>query len=275
MVPRPRKHAVRRTGPVRLVLSVVLWFAPALASAQTVEEAPALARHLERHAAKGVIALFDPSTGLLRVSDRARAQTGFLPASTFKVPAALIALDSGIVSDAHGDVFTYDWKPFLVAACNADQTLASALARSCVPVFAKLGRMIGDERLAAGLKSFGFGNARATGAYPYWLQGDLRISALEQVAFMDKLRRGTLPVSTDAMRTVTRIIELQRSGNFMLRGKTGWHPNPPPGIGWLVGWAEKNGDVRVFALNLDAQGTKPAARLAIVLSVLAEAGLAP
>jgi len=266
---------MRRMCPIRFLLLIVFYLAPAFASAQTVEDAPALARYFERHGAKGVVALFDPNSGRIRVSDRQRAQTGFLPASTFKVPAALIALDSGIVKDAHGDVFTYDWEPFFVAACNADQTLASALARSCVPVFAKLGRMIGDERLAAGLKAFAFGNAKASGGYPYWLRGDLRISALEQIAFMDRLRREALPVSTAAMRTVTQIIELQRKGDFVLRGKTGWNPTPAPGIGWLVGWAEKGKEVRVFALNLETTGIKPEARLAIVLSVLAEAGLAP
>ena len=266
---------MRRTRPIELLLLIVICLAPALASAQTVEEIPALARHFERHGAKGVVALYDPNRGHIRASNRRRAQTGFLPASTFKVPASLIALDSGIVKDAYGDVFTYDWEPFFVPACNADQTLASALARSCVPVFARLGRMIGDERLAAGLKALGFGNAKASGGYPYWLRGDLRISALEQVAFMDRLRRESLPVSPAAMRAVTQIIELQGSGDFVLRGKTGWNPKPAPGIGWLVGWAEKGAEVRVFALNLDTTGIKPEARLAIVRSVLAEAGLAP
>jgi beta-lactamase class D len=260
----------------RFLLGLVLWLVPASALAQAMEVAPELASHLQRHGVAGVVALYDPASGRLRVSDRREAEAGSRPASTFKVAAALIALDAGVVKDADKDVFVYDWEPFIVPACNADQTLASALPRSCVPVFAKLGRMIGDVRLASGLKSFGFGNAAASGDYPYWLRGDLRISALQQIAFMDRLRREDLPVSAATMRTVTRIIELQRSGDFVLRGKTGWHINPPPAVGWLVGWAEKGEAVRVFAVRIEAgKGVDPAARLAVVLSALAAEGLAP
>lgn len=259
---------------MRFLLCLVLCLVPVSAFSQSIEETPALAKHLERQGVVGVVVLLDPGTGVVRVSDRRRAEAGFLPASTFKVPAALIALETGVVKDAYRDVFRYDWEPFFVPACNADQTLATALPRSCVPVFAKIGRMIGDAGLASGLKSLGYGNAKATGGYPYWLRGDLRVSALQQVAFMDRLRRESLPLSRAAMRTVTQIIELERSGDFVLRGKTGW--TGAGGIGWLVGWAEKGAAVRVFAVNLDVRkGTDPAARRAVVMSVLGEAGLAP
>lgn len=265
---------ILRRAPA-LVLTFLLVATGATARAQDIVEAPELARHLAHHGVVGVVALLDPATARIRVSDGRRAAARFLPASTFKVPAALIALDTGVVRDAHGDVFPHDGEPFIVPACNADQTLASALPRSCVPVFAKIGRMIGDDRLAPALRAFGYGNAAASGAYPYWLRGNLRIAALEQIAFMDRLRREALPVSVAAMRMVTEIIEIERSGDFVLRGKTGWVTVPAPGTGWLVGWAEKGGAVRVFAVNIDARGVDPAARLAVVKSVLEAEGLLP
>ncbi len=254
--------------------ALVLSFAPALAT--TIEERPELAHHFKKAGVVGVAVLYDPKTDVVTVSHRKRAETAFLPASTFKVPGALIALDTGVVKDARGDVFVHDWGKAFVPACNADQTLATALQHSCVPVFAKIGRMIGDERLNAALKSIGYGNAKASGDYPYWIKGDLRITPLQQVTFIDRLRRRDLPLSATAMQQVSDIMELQRQNDFVLRGKTGWADLPDPDIGWLVGWAEKGDQVRVFAINIDIRkNADGAARRAIVDTVLAEAGLAP
>ncbi len=256
------------------VAALLLALAPVLA--MEIAEDRALGDHLRHHGMEGVAAVYDPATGIMRVSDAAEAAARRVPASTFKIPAALLALDLGIVGDPHRDVFRFDWEPFFVRACNQDQTLASALARSCVPVFARLGRAIGDERLRAGLAAYGYGNADASGTYPYWLSGNLRISATEQVMFMDRLRRGDLPASQDALRATTGIIEIDRQGDYVLRGKTGWAPSASPGVGWLVGWGERGGEVRVFALRLDvARGTDPALRRTIVDSILRAEGIAP
>jgi len=256
-------------------LAVILMLCPP-AFAGTLDVRGDLARHFQKAGVAGVAVLLDPKTGGVTVSDRKRAETAFLPASTFKVPAALIALDSGVVKDAHRDVFVHDWGKAFVPACNADQTLATAVQHSCVPVFAKIGRMIGDERLNAALKAFGYGNAKASGNYPYWIKGDLRITPLQQVTFMDKLRRRDLPVSKAAMDAVAEIIELKRDGDFVLRGKTGWAGVPGPDTGWLVGWAEKGDQVRVFAVNIDiVKDADGAARRTLADAILAEAGLAP
>jgi beta-lactamase class D len=255
------------------LLFLVLSFLPSVAVA--AEEAPDLRRHLERAAVGGVIALYDPDRGRLRVSDLARARTAYIPASTFKVPAALIALDLGIVRDPRRDIFPYGGEPFFVESCNRDQTLETALQRSCVPVFASLARAIGDERLSAGLRALGFGNAATPGTFPYWLRGGMRITPLEQITFMDRLRSGSHPVTTAAQREVAGMIEIERQGDFVIRGKTGWSTDGN-GIGWLVGWAEKGGETRVFAVNIEMKRMAEAPlRLKIAKAVLAEEGLAP
>lgn len=263
--------------PMRWIASIaafVLMLSPALAI--TIEERPELAHHFKTAGVAGVAVLYDPKTNVVTVSNRKRAETAYLPASTFKIPGALIALDTGVVKDARKDVFVHDWGKAFVPACNADQTLATALQHSCVPVFAKIGRMVGDERLKAALTSIGYGNAKASGEYPYWIKGDLRITPLQQVAFLDRLRRRDLPMSAAAMQQTTDIMELQRAGSFVLRGKTGWADLPNPDIGWLVGWAEKGDQVRVFAINIDIrENADGAKRRAIADAVLAEAGLAP
>jgi|GEM_PF-2507697 len=57
-----------------------------------------------------------------------RAQTRYTPASTFKIPNTLIALEEGIDKDR---VFKWDGEKRFVEDWNQDQTLASAFRVSC------------------------------------------------------------------------------------------------------------------------------------------------
>ena len=245
------------------------------ARAETVERTD-LDHYFKAAGTRGMIVVQDAATGEVVVSDRARAATAYLPASTFKIPLALIALETGVVKDARKDVFPWNGVEWIVPACNADQTLASALARSCVPVFAEIGRRVGDERLNASLAAFGYGNHDASGNYPYWLEGNLRITALDQIAFIDKLRRGDLPVSPEAMATVRDILIVEKGDGYVIHAKTGWATSPEPDLGWIVGWVERGQQASLFALNLDITAREhPAARLAIVKAVLKEVGALP
>ena len=277
--------ASRHRIPVRQILPglvlLALAFAaiitaPLPASAFAIRQDPVLARLLEQRGVSGVIVLYDPRSTTASVSHRQRASQPFLPASTYKIAGALLALETGIVKDPFHDRLKWDGKPFFIKECEADQTLATAIARSCVPVFARLGREIGDRRLKAGLQAIGYGNGLASGRYPYWTEGDLRISALEQVTFLDRLRRRDLPLSATTMDQVAAMIELERQGDYVLRGKTGWAARPDPDIGWFVGWAEKGDDVRVFAVNIDMRGRQDIPlRIELAKAALAAHGLAP
>src|SRR5690606_4045077 len=74
--------------------------APSVAPVVTTEPATpavvedsALAAHLERERVTGVIALFDTANGRTQCSDRERCARAYLPASTFKIPSSVIALE--------------------------------------------------------------------------------------------------------------------------------------------------------------------------------------
>jgi beta-lactamase class D len=257
------------------VLSICL--APlAHAAGAEISERPDLGQHFEQTGTPGTIVVQDVDADRTIVYDRGRAETPYLPASTFKVPAALIALETGVVTDAHKDVLPWDGVEWMVPACNADQTLATALARSCMPFFARLGKRIGDARLSHYLAEFGYGNHNASGSYPYWIRGNLRISALEQIAFLDRLRRDALPASRKHMQTVREIMVIEEGAGYVIRAKTGWAMDIDPNIGWIVGWVERGGNAYLFALNLDiTEEAHAAARLAIAKAVLKDLGALP
>ena len=102
----------------------------------------------------------------------------------------------------------------------------------------------------------------------------MRISPLEQITFMDRLRRGAHPMSGEAQRMVSELIEIERQGDLVIRGKTGWS-TAGAGVGWLAGWAQKRDETRIFAINIEIkQMAQAPLRLSIVKAVLAAEGLA-
>jgi beta-lactamase class D len=214
-----------------------------------------------------------------------RSRTRYLPSSTFKIPNSLLAIDRGVASGPDQPYpgpnpnFLVDGQPFLAPACEGDLTLATAFTMSCVPIYQRIARQIGRPVYARAMRAMDYGNRRVDGAPldSFWLEGPFAISAHEQVRFLERLRRGTLPVSRRAMRGVRRMMVVERTGGIVLRGKTGYVFGTSPNVGWWVGWvASRGGSSWTFALNLDI--TRPehaAARIAIGRAILGELGALP
>jgi beta-lactamase class D len=103
---------------------------------------------------------------------------------------SVIALETGVVGDPDKDVFKWDGVTRSIPGWNKDHTLRTAIAVSAVPVYQEIARRIGAERMQKYVDAFEYGNRNIGGGIDrFWLTGDLRISPLEQIAFVDKLRR--------------------------------------------------------------------------------------
>jgi len=217
------------------------------------------------------------------VSDDIRTKAAILPASTFKIPNSIIALETGVVADPDKDVFKWDGVTREIKEWNGDHTLRSAIAVSAVPVYQEIARRIGAERMKKYLDAFGYGNADIGGGLDrFWLTGDLRISPMQQVLFLERLRRNALPVSKRAQDLTRDILPVTRVGDSIIRAKTGLIgiddrnasvSGVRSRIGWLVGFAEKGNARTVFALNLDVREPKhSASRMSIAQRCLGDIG---
>jgi beta-lactamase class D len=228
---------------------------------------------------EGTFVLLDAQTGHTVRYDVERARTRFLPASTFKIPNALIALETGIAS---GPDFLLSrdstvapregWWP---AAWSQDHTLRTALPSSLVWYFQELARRIGPERLQAYLERFRYGNQDISGGTDrFWLTGGLRISPDEQVEFLRRFYYGELGVSARSTELVKEFLVLEETAQYRLSGKTGWarlEDPGAPGIGWLVGYVEREEEVYFFATNIGIRSNDDArARLGITKAILDE-----
>lgn len=196
-----------------------------------------------------------------------------VPASTFKIPNALIGVETGVIQ--HGkQLFKWRGKKYWVAAWNRDHTLHSAIRFSVVWAFQRIARQVGRARLQHWVNRLAYGNRDLSGPIDkFWLDGRLRISAEEQVAFLKRFQAGTLPFSKRTQTLVREALVVERTSTYVLRAKTGWAIGKKREHGWYVGWVERGTQVWIFAMNMDGHWRKDhKARIAISRDVLRRAG---
>jgi beta-lactamase class D len=222
--------------------------------AKNYQEVPELAAIFKREGLEGTFVLLDPSDDSLSVSNKARAEQRFIPASTFKIANSLIGLDTGVVKDVD-EVLPYGGKPQPFKIWEKDMGLRDAIKVSNVAIYQELARRIGIDRMREGVRKLGYGNMEIGDVVDrFWLRGPLKISAVEQTEFLERLTKGQLPVKTEAVRAVKEITLLEKTENYELHGKTGWLFDEH--LGWFVGWVERDGKVYPFALNFDLRNDK-------------------
>ena len=124
----------------------------------------------------------------------ADCSTRLSPASTYKIPHALIGLETGAITGTtveKWDGVKHPDQP----KWNLDHTVFSAMKPSVLWFFQRMAPRIGADRAHEWLQRFAYGNADTSGPITlYWVNGRLRISPDEQLAFLTKFYGGTLPV---------------------------------------------------------------------------------
>jgi beta-lactamase class D len=267
---------MRMLSLATLALALAASLAAGAATEDTWTERPDWARHFTSAGVRGTMVVADQRAKAHWVHDAARARARFLPASTFKVPHALFALDAGVVRDEF-ETFPWDGTRRDIESWNRDQDLRSSMRNSTVWVYQLFARRIGEAREREYLEKVGYGNADATGGVDrFWLDGGLRISAVEQVAFLQRLFRNDLPFRVEHQRLVKDVMINEAGRVWILRAKTGWAARAEHQVGWWVGWVERPDGAVFFALNIDMAGAADAPkREAIGRAVLAEIGALP
>jgi beta-lactamase class D len=201
----------------------------------------------------------------------------FIPASTFKIFSALVALETGVIAGTDS-IIPWDGNTRERQEINRDLDLHSAFRLSAVPHFQALVRAIGEQRMQHFIDMTGYGNRDISGgADTFWLTGALRISPRQQIDFLTRLHAGTLPFSVAAMDAVKAMMVNETTPDYTLRAKTGWATLPADSnVGWWVGWVEKGEDVIFFASLLQATAPDDSfgpARLSAARAVLGLLGV--
>jgi len=184
------------------------------------------------------------------------------PASTFKVPLAVMGFETGLLKD--GDNPALPWKTEYGVNKPEDKatTTPKTWLRDSVLWYSRvLTQEMGMKTFARYVAEFEYGNADVSGGLTKaWLNSSLRITPRQQVAFVERLLEDRLPVSTAALAMTREVMPQYQSGSWSVHGKTGtsYIGKGPLRLGWFVGWADK-GDRRViFAKLIKDQKKTPA-----------------
>lgn len=132
---------------------------------------------------------------------------------------------------------------------------------------------LGEKRLQQYVTAFAYGNAdisggpgKKNGLDRAWIASSLKISPLEQIAFLRKLVNRKLPVSPKAFDMTMRVVETTSlPKSWEVHGKTGSAlPRRPDGTfdvahgwGWFVGWAVTREREIVFARLVQDEEKQP------------------
>ncbi len=248
------------------------------AFAASPKHTPTPATRFTHYGHPGVFLLQRDGTRPQTVHGTDRATKPQLPASTFKVLLALIALETGALRSAD-EVVKWDRTPYPDRPeWQKDMALREAMRISSEPFFGVLATRIGRERLAEWVTRVGYGNGRiGTNPPRVWHDGVLTVTAQQQLAFMDQLRRGALPFSANTIATVKASMLDSDINGRRIYGKTGTHTGDKTqsGVGWWIGWVEGGKTpAAAFVLSVELKAVDGRAkRIALGKQLLRDAGV--
>lgn len=178
------------------------------------------------------------------------------PCSTFKILNSIIALDSGAVRDEN-ETIAWDGVVREYPFWNHDHTMRSSIAVSTVWFYQELARRVGEQKMRELVQQAHYGNMDTLRTLTdFWLGGgSLMISPNEQVEFLTKLVRNSLPFSMRSQTIVKDIMTLEKKERYRLAGKTG---SSGKGLGWFVGFVEEGDTTHVFAFQIRGEGANGA-----------------
>ena len=196
---------------------------------------------------KGTIIISSLDGGKTYIHNDERANTRFVPASTFKIPNTLIALEESAVANEK-EIIKWDGKDKGIPIWNKDQSMETAFPSSCVWFYQELAKRVGKDKYSSYLKKMKYGNEQVgSGITTFWLEGDLKISAAEQITFLQKLYTREYPFKSSSYEVLRNLMVIERTPAYTIRVKTGWSQK----VGWIIGYIESGEKVWFFATNMD------------------------
>ncbi len=237
---------------------------------------------------KGSFALYDFKQNKYYTFSDSISKTRYSTYSTFKIASSLIALDIGIAKDEFytikydslkhplpnwmkDDIFFKNW--------YRENNLKSALYYSVNWYYKELGAQIGNNNMIKYLNKLNYGNKFITsGNNAFWFNGQLKISALEQVEFLKNiLNQDCNNISEEAQILTKKIIPGEKGSNYSIYGKTGTGEITDKSyIGWYVGYLETKDNSYTYALNIfsdDIKDVPRKKRLDIVKTIFSDLGV--
>lgn len=217
---------------------------------------PEFGRILDGLKVKGAVLIYDIKNKTYYSNDFTWAKMAIIPASTFKIPNSIIALETGVIQN-DSVIFKWNGEKRKFKKWEQDLTFKQAFQVSCVPCYQEIARKVGVKRMKSYLKKLNYpGMVFDTLTIDnFWLQGKSKISQMQQIDFLERLYFSKLPLSKRTENIMKDIMIIEKNENYTLSGKSGWGMRNDINNGWLVGYLETNNSVYFFATNVEKEET--------------------
>ncbi len=222
-------------------------------------------------------AIVEADTGRILKQEGLGCAARVTPASTFKIALSLMGFDAGFLKDEHSPTLNFqagdpDWGG---EEWHKPTDPERWMKYSVVWFSQRVTHALGQGAFEQYVNQFEYGNRNVSGDTGTsnaldraWLSSSLRISPMEQVAFLRKVINRQLPVTNLAYDMTTRITANGTlADGWELHGKTG---TGAPGttkadgswdqahsFGWYVGWVTKGPKTLVFARLIQDEKMTP------------------
>lgn len=204
---------------------------------------------------EGTFLIKEVKTNKTFIYNHQRANDRLTPESTFKIPNALIGLQTGAVRDEY-DVKRWDGNVREIDSWNRDHTLGSAMRESAIWYYQEMARDIGQTQMTDWVSRLEYGNEDISGGIDhFWLDSTLKITPNEQLNFIETLYKEELPFDHNVIKTVKRMMIQKEGDHYTLYGKTGTRLSDL-GLGWYVGYIVTNHHDYLFVTNVKGSGSE-------------------
>lgn len=202
------------------------------------------------------VVFYSPSQEEYRIYNPKLAKKLYSPCSTFKIVSSLMGLDQGVLLSP-GTRLGYNGEIHRFPAWNQDVNLEHAFRSSCVWYYIKVMDRMKKADIQRYLTALHYGNINldawdAKSHNVFWIESTLKISAIQQVQFLNYVFGGHSMFKPQDVAWVKSFMQYDDVGKFKFYGKTGTGRNYNSGYleGWFAGMYElPSGEPCYFAVH--------------------------
>lgn len=206
---------------------------------------------------EGTFVLYDLQNDNYQIYNPDRAKQRFAVHSTSKILWSIIGLEENLIANdtdvVKWDSIKYPQKEFWPKGFAQDQTIVSALRYSVNWYYFELLKLMTPEMIEKYLNSLDYQKGFNVERIHYFgLTFNIRKSAVEQIDFIKGLYENGYGLSSKTLNTIKKGMTFEKGKDYTLYAKTGTGPiKNDNGIGWLIGYVEKDSKSYFFAFNVE------------------------
>lgn len=203
----------------------------------------------------GSLLLHHLESGKWISSDSTSIHTYSLPASTFKIPNLLIALNTKTIENTDQvipwvgatDTSRYGYRPEIYH----DMKVKEAFQTSAGWVFVEFSKRIGHKHYRQTLKELNYGNQNISDKdADFWNFGKFGVTPYQQIQLLKGLYLNQLPFDPQHMEQTRQTMLAEYTDQYKIHAKTGWTREGGINTGWWVGYASTPSGTWFFATRL-------------------------